>query len=904
MKLRAAVLASAVTVVLLAALAVQGPAEAAATAPPQAAGAAGRPSVTSVSPVAGPAGGGTTITIHGARFASGASVSVGGKKARGVRVKSATVLTAVVPAHPAGGAVIVVAEKAGASRGTVRFEYLNKPSLRGMSARSGPVTGGQVVTIEGRNFSYVTAVLFGTLKAKVLPNGTASKIRVQVPASWAATVNVTVKTMGGATVRSANDWYSFQNPRAQLGGQVTAATGTAVAVPADVTAVTGGPGVALTTAPWTVTLAAAAAVPTVGQPFLLRPGGTVYPGGLAGTVTAADAATDTITVAPATLDAAVTSATATFTGPLGNASAATRPAAATGSGTPTGMDATARPAGGSLTSEIDFGSIDASELACDGLDGRSVKVTGSFSLTLTNVEAHVEVDAGSSFAKPFVDVWVSYQPTIAVSITAEDEASCSLPPAFQNEHEKLFFLGDTGATIAIAPDASFTVSASGTVTFSQHSYRILGLVSNPDGSISRLSGQSSDPAAVTVSGELKAEAYGGVQIQVGELNVIGVGMSIGGGVAGTATSDWPPQVCLNAYPYLRGTLYAYLNAWVKGWKLQGFQVELDFSGIGTCTGEGWHVAWQSTDADIQDLACPANADCFAVGSTSSSHGYLLRTANGGRTWQATTMTAYTDLSSVGCVDAARCVLGGNGGKLEVTSNGGTSWSQASLPYYDSPVAEVGSVRCVPGGTCYAIAYMTKYSGVLVYGSANSGRSWTLATVLDDEPTAMTCLSASACLAVGSVPFTNALEGPAATDATRDGWASSTASHPAHWDSLTSVACTSLSLCYAPGFDTTGNGNDLLVTTNFGKSWTTASVPLLLPWAASCPDTTTCVIGGAGANWSQYVVTTHDGGHSWTKTTISDFPASDDMSMYSLTCPSLGHCVGFEVGLGPRAIVVS
>jgi hypothetical protein len=616
MKLRAALVAIAGAVILLATVAIPESADAAGRVPD--ASATGRPSVASVSPAAGPLGGGTTITIHGARFSGGAAVTVGGKRAGRVRVKSATVLTAVVPAHMAGAAAIVVTEKAGASTGAVRFEYLSKPAISGMSAHSGPVSGGQVVTITGRNLSYATAVLFGSLPGKVLPGGTPAKIRVQVPVSWAASVYVTVKTLGGTTARSAADWYTFQNPRAQLSGRVSAAIGTVVAAPADVAAVAGGPAVALATAPWTVTLKATAPVPAVGQAFLLRPGGTVYPGGLAGTVTAADAAANTITVAPATLDAAVASATATFSGPIGNASAAV-----TGTSTRTHLEA--HPAGtrpGALTSEIDFGSIDASEAACEGPGGEPVKVTGSFSLTLTNVEAHVQVDTGSSYATPFVDVWVSYQPTIAVSITAAAEASCSLPPAFQNEHEKLFFLGDTGATIAIAPDASFTVSVAGTVTFSQHSYRFLGLVSNPDGSISRLEGQRSDPAKVTVSGQLKAEAYAGVQIQLGELNVIGVGMSIGGGVAGTAESDWPPLVCLSAYPYLRGTLYAYLNLWVKEWKLQGFQVELDLSGISSCSPSITMRAWGETGPSYfgsspqgGPVPVPGSDASFALGST-------------------------------------------------------------------------------------------------------------------------------------------------------------------------------------------------------------------------------------------------------------------------------------------------
>jgi hypothetical protein len=866
--------------------------------------ATGRPAVSTVSPTAGPVGGGTTITVHGARFASGASVAIGGKAARSVHVKSATVLTAVTPAHAAGGATVVVKDRTGTSAGNVRFEYLNKPVLTGLSAHSGPVTGDQTVTIAGRNFSHVAAVLFGTLRATVLSGATATRLKVRTPASWAATVNVSVETRGGATARSFSGQFSFLNPKAQASGQVTAASGTSVAAGTQVTAVSGGPGVGLATTPWTVTLAAAARGPAVGQRFLLKPGGTVYPGGLAGTVTAVNAAAGTITVAPASLATTVKSATATFTGPLGDASAAKHGGRA---GAADGGNASLPAGGSSLTSEIDFGSIDASELACDGLDGKSVSVTGSFSLTLENVEAHVEVDAGSLFTKPYVDTWISYDPTVSFSIKAADQATCQLPAAWQNEHSKLFFLGGTGATIAIAPDASFTVSASGSVTFEQHSYRILGFESNPDGSITKLDGESSDPAQVHVSAALTATAYGGVQIQVGELNVIGVGMSIGGGVTGDATSDWPPQVCLSAYPFLRGTLYAYLNAWVEEWRLQSFQIELDFAGISTCDGQGWHVAWQSTSATVNAITCPTAGECLAVGGD-DNRSYILRTIDGGASWAAISGTTNFALYLVACSDAEHCVAAGDGGTLAATANGGASWSKVTLPSISvSPLGGAEALACAPGGACYLFTAMTKYSNSVVFSSSNGGRTWNSGAWPDDAPTAMTCLDSSHCLAVGSVPPTfGSIVWPMATLATSNSWDSWTTAQPKGWESATSVSCTGLSLCFAPAFDADGaSGNDILASTNFGKSWSKISVPLELPWEVSCPDASTCVVGGSAADWAQQIATTHDGGHSWTTTTISGYPKSDSMNMFALDCPALGHCAAIEYGSTSLfAIVVS
>lgn len=870
----------------------------------------GSPVVDSVTPGAGPVGGGTTVTIRGAGFANVSSVTIGGVKARGVQVRSSGVLTAVTPPHAAGSAAISIKEKAGVSPpSAVRFHYLNRPRVTGMSARSGPVTGGQVITINGSSLSYVTAVSFGALRAVVLAHSTSTSLQVRAPASWAGTVRVAVVTEGGASASTAADLFTFQNPAPQLTGQLTPATGGVVAAGADVTAVTGGQaatsGTGVSQAPWVVTLAAAAAVPAVGQQYLLKPGGTVYPAGLAGPVTAVDnstsPATITVSAGSGSLDSAVRSAQAVFSGPLGDASASG--ASASGATLPRRDGASG--GASSLTSTIDFGSISASTLNCLDPEGRSVGVSGSLSLKLENVEGHVEVDTGSLLSKPFVDVWVSYQPTLAFSLTAAATAECTLPAAWQNTHQKLFVLGDTGATIAIAPDAGFKVSASGTVSFQQHGYRILGFISNPDGSIRQIDGKSSDPAQVTVSGELKAEAYGGVQIQVGELNVIGVGMSLDGGVAGTASSDWPPRVCLSASPFLRGTLYAYLNAWVREWKLQAFSVQLDLAGISTCSGTGWHVAWQSASGGPGAVACPTVSSCFAVGGM-SGHGYILRTTNGGQAWTATTITASSHFYNVACVDASHCVVGGNGGKLTVTSDGGANWSQVGLPYFDSPVAAVTSVACLPGGTCYATAGMTKYSGALIYGSTNSGQTWTLDTVVGNEPDAMTCLGNSSCLAVGAIPPNGmGIVFPAASQATRDGWASSYAgSFPADWKSLTSTACMSLSLCYAAGANLNGNGEGVLATTNFGRTWAVAPDGGLMSWAVSCPTSSACVVGGASLNGAQYVAETIDGGHSWTKTTISTFPSADGMFTISLACPSLGHCVAIEIGSAGTVIAVS
>ncbi|MCC6388181.1 MAG: IPT/TIG domain-containing protein [Dehalococcoidia bacterium] len=81
-------------------------------------GTCGSPTVVSVSPSSGPVAGGTTVTITGTNFVSGAtSVSFGGAAGTSVTVSNSTSLTVVSPAH-AGGQVDVVVTVGGFSSAT------------------------------------------------------------------------------------------------------------------------------------------------------------------------------------------------------------------------------------------------------------------------------------------------------------------------------------------------------------------------------------------------------------------------------------------------------------------------------------------------------------------------------------------------------------------------------------------------------------------------------------------------------------------------------------------------------------------------------------------------------------------------------------------------------------------
>ncbi|MCL5670043.1 MAG: IPT/TIG domain-containing protein [Acidobacteria bacterium] len=73
------------------------------------------PTVSSVSPISGPAAGGTTIAITGTNFQSGASVSIGGVAATSIKVTNSTTIQAMTPAHSYGKVSVTVTNSGGQS---------------------------------------------------------------------------------------------------------------------------------------------------------------------------------------------------------------------------------------------------------------------------------------------------------------------------------------------------------------------------------------------------------------------------------------------------------------------------------------------------------------------------------------------------------------------------------------------------------------------------------------------------------------------------------------------------------------------------------------------------------------------------------------------------------------------
>lgn len=122
------------------------------------------PTVTAVSPTSGPTAGGTTITVTGTGFATGATLALGGAAATSVTVVLATSLTGVTPAGVAGAVAVTVTNPGGVSGSRASgFTYVSPaPTILSVSPTSGPPTGGTKITVTGTGFASGATLQIGT----------------------------------------------------------------------------------------------------------------------------------------------------------------------------------------------------------------------------------------------------------------------------------------------------------------------------------------------------------------------------------------------------------------------------------------------------------------------------------------------------------------------------------------------------------------------------------------------------------------------------------------------------------------------------------------------------------------------------------------------------------------------
>jgi hypothetical protein len=172
------------------------------------------PTVLSITPASGPTAGGTVVTIRGANFASGATVTIGGVAAASVTVTGSTSIQATTGPRQAGAAdvSVTVDGKSSTLAGAFTYVALPPPTISGISPSSGSTAGGTTVTLTGSNFASGATVTVGGVEATGVTVISAASLRAVTGARAAGTADVVVSVGGQSATLAKGYTYVVPGP--------------------------------------------------------------------------------------------------------------------------------------------------------------------------------------------------------------------------------------------------------------------------------------------------------------------------------------------------------------------------------------------------------------------------------------------------------------------------------------------------------------------------------------------------------------------------------------------------------------------------------------------------------------------------------------------------------------------
>ena len=172
-----------------------------ATLLPATAAEAATPGAVSLSVVAGPTRGGTSVDLSGPAVGSATKAWFGSTAVTRIQRVSATRIRLSTPARPAGVVYVRVSNASGSSPQSLRatFAFEAVPTVTRLSTAAGSTGGGTAVTLTGTGLYRASAVRFGTTAARIVARVSATELRVVAPAHAAGLVDVRVTTPGGTS---------------------------------------------------------------------------------------------------------------------------------------------------------------------------------------------------------------------------------------------------------------------------------------------------------------------------------------------------------------------------------------------------------------------------------------------------------------------------------------------------------------------------------------------------------------------------------------------------------------------------------------------------------------------------------------------------------------------------------
>ena len=169
------------------------------------------PKVTSITPAVGSTAGGTTVKIKGTGFLSGSTVKIGTTTPTSVDRISETEISAVTAAESTVGEdEVIVKDAGGESNKTIKFKYIEVPTVTGVAPAKGPTTGGTEIVLTGTGFTSASTVKVGGVAATGVSFKSATELKAKTPAGSVGSDEVVVSNEAGAS--TTNGTFEYETP--------------------------------------------------------------------------------------------------------------------------------------------------------------------------------------------------------------------------------------------------------------------------------------------------------------------------------------------------------------------------------------------------------------------------------------------------------------------------------------------------------------------------------------------------------------------------------------------------------------------------------------------------------------------------------------------------------------------
>jgi hypothetical protein len=215
-----------------------------------------------------------------------------------------------------------------------------------------------------------------------------------------------------------------------------------------------------------------------------------------------------------------------------------------------------------------------------------------------------------------------------------------------------------------------------------------------------------------------------------------------------------------------------------------------------------------------------------------------------------------------------------------------------------------AVSCVSTHFCAAVGHYLAADGAQVLLSEIwNGKKWSIHAVpgpgpVEEQLNAISCVSASFCIAVGDYTPADSGNQPAMAEIWNGTtWNLESIPTPTGFSVLSGISCVSATMCMAAGGDDLNAGSTLVEAWN-GKKWTTQTTPNVSSDASdslsaiSCASTTSCVAVGDYTEASQPYKTLAESwdGKSWVIQATPNAPSTTDNYLTGIACPAPGSCI--------------